>query len=83
MERQNQAVLLQYWRYMKMSNPIYYECKKCLCLMNEKRDSVKCPNCKNAFVICDGSNYPDEDDADYNNGFRRKTKRKIKKRVKN
>lgn len=57
-----------------MSNPIYYVCGKCDCLMNEQNEDIVCPNCENKFFIDDGSDFPDMDDKDYNDGFRRGVK---------
>lgn len=60
-----------------MSNTEYFECNNCECLMEEKKNgNIECPHCKCSFNINDGSDFPNEDDNDYNDGFRRGLKKK-------
>lgn len=60
-----------------MSNTEYYQCENCICLMDEDNDGIiKCPHCSNKFSISDGSDYPDMDDDDYNDGYPRGFKKK-------
>jgi len=53
-----------------MSNAEYHVCGKCDCLMDGDV-ILTCPKCGYNVSVEDGSDFPNMDDDDYNDGFRR------------